>query len=647
MEDYSKEESPSLKHEVASLSEVNQRLTRELRRYQLSAPKDPQKFPDSLIDEGLPPWAANVVLMSPLLMAYDNRVHELEVSLDRSRSHLEEMTETIKKLTAENSALRDEMERKWREMIEKEKKGLDSGFMGMSFHVEEKNELQNRLDLQTTENTILLEKLDIFKKRNEFLEAFAREKDEIAEKNVYEAKQLKSELRNLQMIEEDVRAQKEIAEDKLKRASERLGTLEREREQQITDLNKMQNDLRIIKQQSEHYKNAFEDIEAKKTEEIEILVQDAHNFSAKEKEIANKSLMQERELEEAKEQAFHYKREFESIRSECDNILKVMEDYEQKIVNYQQKEESVNALIRESKQKVEEAYLERDRVLLKEQQYQKNIEKLQEALKHEMKDQRDKYEGLLEGLRSKNRAMIQKRDEEIQELQGKVILANSESDRAIRDVALLKSENNKLENLLEEEQRRSLIRFNEYDKKFRENEESRVSEKRVLEMQTHNVLNERNDWERIKKNQENSIAAFSREIETLKASLKRNREDGQRLENQKDDLLRERESLIREVGFLKEDLFVKVEEVKEVYSAKINSLEAQLQEVRDRHRESEEKAYELYRAQEKVSEKWKTEHMSTVGYFEKLIQDQNFEIRRLAKRNKDLGDSFPIKEMQV
>ena len=647
MEDYSKEDLKATRHEIEDLKDLNQRLNRELRRLQLAVPKDSQKIADSLIDEGLPPWAANVVLMSPLLLAYDNRVHELEAGLDRSRAHMEELTDTIKKLTTENTGLRDEMDRKWRDMIDKEKRGVDVGFMGGSFYIEEKNELQSRLDLQTTENTILLEKLDIFKKRNELLEAFARDREETSDKSVYEVKQLRNDFRNLQIQEEDSRTSKEIAEEKLKRTTERLGYLEREREQQITVLMKLQNDFRITQQQAQYYRKAYEEMEAKKTEEIEILVQDAHNLSVREKEAANKTLMQERELEEAKEQAFHYKREFESLRTECDNILKVMEDYEQKIVNYQQKEESVSAFVRENKQKVEEAVLERDRVAVKEQQYLKSIEKLQEALKSELRSQRDKYEGLLDGLRNKNKSMLAKRDDELQDLSQKLVLAQTESDRASREVSTLRGEVLKLEELLEQEQRRSLHRLDEYEKRLKDCEQARIAEKRSLESQSLSIQTERNEWERLKRSSDQTITTQSNQIENLKSSLNRTKEDLQRNESQKEDLARERESLTKEINQLKEDLHQQVEDLKAVYSSKIKNLEFLLAEAKDRHRESEDKAYELYRAQEKVSEKWKTEHMSTVGYFEKVIQDQNFEIRRLAKRSKDLGDSFPIKEIQV
>lgn len=49
-------------------------------------------------------------------------------------------------------------------------------------------------------------------------------------------------------------------------------------------------------------------------------------------------------------------------------MMRVMEDLESKVNKYQQREESTSILARESKQKVEEALLERDKAILKEQQ---------------------------------------------------------------------------------------------------------------------------------------------------------------------------------------------------------------------------------------------------------------------------------------
>ena len=49
--------------------------------------------------------------------------------------------------------------------------------------------------------------------------------------------------------------------------------------------------------------------------------------------------------------------------------MQLLEDQEQKIALYEQKERAVQVLAQESKKKIEEANQERDKVLLKETQY--------------------------------------------------------------------------------------------------------------------------------------------------------------------------------------------------------------------------------------------------------------------------------------
>jgi chromosome segregation ATPase len=232
-------------------------------------------------------------------------------------------------------------------------------------------------------------------------------------------------------------------------------------------------------------------------------------------------------------------------------------------------------------------------------------------------------------------------------LQQKLTTLQVNYERSVREASGLQKELGKAEELLEDEQKRANSRLNEYEKRFRESEENRLNEKRGFETQSAAIVFERNEWDRLRKNFESMVSSGNRENEALRASNKRIKDEYKRLEVQIDDLQRERERLIQEINGTREDMYYKTEELKENYGNKMTSLEKQLQDARERQRESEEKAYELFRQQEKVSEKWKEEHLNTVGYFEKVIQDQNFEIRRLVKRNKDLGDSFPIREIAV
>ena len=55
-----------------------------------------------------------------------------------------------------------------------------------------------------------------------------------------------------------------------------------------------------------------------------------------------------------------------SRNAENEHLLSLLEDFEQKTTTYEQKEKAVDALQKESRQRLEEANMEKDRILLKE-----------------------------------------------------------------------------------------------------------------------------------------------------------------------------------------------------------------------------------------------------------------------------------------
>jgi chromosome segregation ATPase len=627
----------SLRRDKADLEDQIKRLNSELDRAQRALGSDVPKLHEG--DEVLPPWATNAPSLSPLLLAYDNRISELENALDHARRTAEELAESTKRLTKENLQLRDEMEQRWRELLEKQKRELDSGSVGWAFYSEEKNELQQRLDLLSNENSLLLEQLEAFKSRNEYLEQMAHEREELSDKLTVQMRALSTEYHNTKIAEEEYSAQKEIAEEKLKKLNEVLGTMERSREEAVTTISRLQNELRLAQQQSLHYRKAFEDLESKKTSEIEILLTENQTASLREKEALNKSAMQERELEDARETAGQYKRELDAIRSDCDNMLKIMEDYEQRLALYQQKEDSVATSIRESKQKSEAALLERDRALLREQQAVRQFEYLKEQAKKDLLDQKQKSDQLLESVRSKNKALLVSRDDELSSLQDKCSALTLSCERLQRDLNSATQDSRRARENLLEEQKRTQHRLDEYEKRMRDLEETRLTEKRVLESQSEHYSSERADWEVLKKSLEYSLSTTSRELDQVKSSSQRNLEENRRLHSQMEDLLSERDALVRELNAARDDLYEKLHAATNEYNSKVSTLERQITDAREKQQENEQKAYELLKARERVAERWKEEHHQTVGYFEKVVEELNDEIRRLQSR-----DLVPIRE---
>ncbi|CAG9312251.1 unnamed protein product [Blepharisma stoltei] len=637
----------SLQRENDDLHDLNNRLNQELRRYQINQSQELPAQSDLLVDPSIPPWAANTVFLSPLLLAYDNRIHELESALERAKLNLIDIGEHTKRLTAENSSLREEMDRRWHEMLERERKELESSGIGAAFYLEEKNEMQERLDLLSTENNLLLEQLEALKTRNELLERVAKDRDEAAEKYGSQLKQLISDHRNLQMNEEEIRGYKEIAEEKLKKAQERLGNLEREREEQNTLINRIQNELRLAKQNGEYYRKAYEEIDAKKSEEIEMLIQEAHNNSIRDRDLTNKSIMQERDLEEAKDQANYYKRECDSIKNECENMLKIMNSYEEKLAKYQQKEEALDQRERDAKQRVEDAFLERDRMAMKDQQYQRQIERLNEQLRTELGEQKAKFDIMMDSMRNKHKNLLATRDDELKSIQERNNELQLQAERLARDNSSLAKDVQRAENVLQEEQKRINVRLDEYERRMRETEEVRLTEKRLLETQNEQYGYERQEWDRLKKNYENLIHSSNREIESIKASLKRSKEESRRHKGQFEEVSKERDNLVEELNKLRDDFYIKTQELGASYNAKLVDVERNIAEARERQRLAEEKYNEFVASQAKLGEKWRDEHKAISAYYTKLLNQMTLEKNKLIKRNRELegrGDIFAVQE---
>lgn len=67
-------------------------------------------------------------------------------------------------------------------------------------------------------------------------------------------------------------------------------------------------------------------------------------------------------------------------------------------------------------------------------------------------------------------------------------------------------------------------------------------------------------------------------------------------------------------------------------NVKVAHLENQLLEVKERHKAYEERAYTVMIQQEKITEKWKEEHRSTVNYYDRSLKQVQIENRHLSDK---------------
>ena len=76
-------------------------------------------------------------------------------------------------------------------------------------------------------------------------------------------------------------------------------------------------------------------------------------------------------------------------------MIKMMENFEQKVEHYQKKEEYLTKLSQANKQKIEDAFLERDRARLREDQKEKTLRNYQQRYREEKENTRMQYDKML------------------------------------------------------------------------------------------------------------------------------------------------------------------------------------------------------------------------------------------------------------
>lgn len=112
--------------------------------------------------------------------------------------------------------------------------------------------------------------------------------------------------------------------------------------------------------------------------------------------------------------------ELDTRTAENDHLISLLEEHESRLAQYEQREKAIHQMANESRRRIEDANLERDRIALKEAQYLRQIERLENSLVTEAKERKERHDKLIEALRDKHKNLIESREDEITELKLKL-----------------------------------------------------------------------------------------------------------------------------------------------------------------------------------------------------------------------------------
>ena len=109
-------------------------------------------------------------------------------------------------------------------------------------------------------------------------------------------------------------------------------------------------------------------------------------------------------------------------------------------------------------------------------------------------------------------------------------------------------------------------------------------------------------------------------------------EENKRLRDMVNTLRDEKEQGYIEIKRLKTLYHDRVNELTDESNLKLSQLENQLLETKEKAKFSEEKSFEVMMMQERIVEKWKGEHKTTVEHYEKVLKGIKAENRHLNEK---------------
>ena len=140
-----------------------QRLEAQLKAYQNKhgVQRLDEQLRENLDEEPnvLPPWVASKAALSPLLIAYDERIAELTTATEECASQLRRVTRELNDSSQENKRLQAELATKHEERIKSIERGLGRSAVGPEGGLDD---LDEQLHVVLRENAVLTDQVTLF-----------------------------------------------------------------------------------------------------------------------------------------------------------------------------------------------------------------------------------------------------------------------------------------------------------------------------------------------------------------------------------------------------------------------------------------------------------------------------------------------------
>ena len=202
-------------------------------------------------------------------------------------------------------------------------------------------EKDKMVELLKRNHDVMMEKYETYRVRNDALEKKAQEKENLYvvikaenDKLSNQVLQFKRELGDIQLEKQLLESKFNQADSQMKNAEEKSVSLQQKSQQ-------LEGQLKVVQDQLELVQKSHDQLAAKKQNEIDLLTKDVNLQGVKQRDVKAQLVHYERELGESKDQLRQVASELETRTKENDHLVSLLEDQEQRIALYEEKEKAV------------------------------------------------------------------------------------------------------------------------------------------------------------------------------------------------------------------------------------------------------------------------------------------------------------------
>lgn len=376
--------------------------------------------------------------------------------------------------------------------------------------------------------------------------------------------------------------------------------LETEKEDLRLTKGRLENELRTVRTQLENLRRTSQDSDEKRKEELEMMAKEIEVLSSREREAKNQIILVENELEHNKNEFAKVKRENDSLKADCEQMMKMLENFETKVNLHKVNEEKASKALKEAKEKMDEAILQKDKALIKEEQYNMSLENLKARHREEVANMKEQYEKVIEGIKTKSKIQQDKYDEEISHANRDLVEAQSKIDNLIRENHSLKNDLVKFDtSLLTDGGFGGTVDFNL--QRVHELEEKLLDQDRIYNEKLHRLTVDKSQGDMTVRNLQNQLMELRSTLDTEKKEKGLMNGELSSLKSKMHASLKDKQGFLDEMQRIKKSYDEQLAVYTEEYNTRLREMEERLHDTVRQEKIAREKSVELLKHHERVN----------------------------------------------